>query len=64
VKEEGIVLQQAACLARCNGARCDVIPYEASSVEGFRAHVEAATSSGRRHIIVSYGRKQFLQTGV
>lgn len=59
-----MVLQQAACLARCNGARCQVVPFNASSLEGFRESVHSACKSGLRHIVASYSRKQFLQTGV
>lgn len=63
VKEEGVVLQQAACLARCNGARCKVVPFNASSLEEFRERVQDACASGLRHIVASYSRKQFLQSG-
>eukprot|EP00884_Botryococcus_braunii_P008284 jgi/Botrbrau1/17457/Bobra.0054s0046.2 len=63
VKEEGIVLQQAACLARCNGARCQVISFDDATLEQFREDVVDAVSSGLRHVVVSYSRKQFLQTG-
>ncbi|KAG2450417.1 hypothetical protein HYH02_004919 [Chlamydomonas schloesseri] len=65
VKEEGITLYQASCLARCNGARVELVPYGAAglSLERFRREVEAVCASGEEHIVVSYSRKAFLQTG-
>lgn len=54
---------QAACLARCNGSRVDVYLYGDVGVEQFREMVKEACSSGGQHIIVSYSRKEFLQTG-
>ncbi|PNH12509.1 Glutathione gamma-glutamylcysteinyltransferase 3 [Tetrabaena socialis] len=53
----------ASCLARCNGARVELRPYGATSLEQFRAEVEAICRSGEEHIVVSYSRKAFLQTG-
>ncbi|KAI3424114.1 hypothetical protein D9Q98_009475 [Chlorella vulgaris] len=63
VREEGITLTQAACLARCNGARVELYPHGAVGVDEFRAMVTHACSSAEEHIIVSYSRRQFLQTG-
>ena len=54
---------QAACLARCNGARVAVAEAGSFSLEDFRAAVAAAVRSERDHIIVAYSRKAFLQTG-
>ncbi|EIE19118.1 hypothetical protein COCSUDRAFT_19902, partial [Coccomyxa subellipsoidea C-169] len=59
VAEEGI----AACLARCNGARVEVRQSGSFSVEDFREDVQQASQSETEHLIVSYSRKQFLQTG-
>lgn len=53
---------QAACLARCNGAAVEVHA-EAPGVAAFRAHAAAAAASEDRHVVVSYSRKEFLQTG-
>ncbi|KAK9904893.1 hypothetical protein WJX75_005037 [Coccomyxa subellipsoidea] len=63
VAEEGIVLHQAACLARCNGAKVEVRQSGSFSVEEFREDVRQASRSEAEHLIVSYSRKQFLQTG-
>lgn len=54
---------QAACLARCNGSRVETYLYGDVGVEEFRQMVREACSSGTQHIIVSYSRKEFLQTG-
>lgn len=63
VREEGITLTQAACLARCNGARVELYPYGAVSLEEFRGMVAEVCSSAEEHIIVSYSRQEFRQTG-
>lgn len=54
---------QAACLARCNGARVELYPFGSVGLEQFRAMVAEACSTADEHIIVSYSRKEFLQTG-
>ena len=63
VREEGITLTQAACLARCNGARVEEHPYASVTLAKVRALVAEACASAVDHIIVSYTRKQFDQTG-
>ncbi|KAG2486905.1 hypothetical protein HYH03_014405 [Edaphochlamys debaryana] len=74
VKKDGITLYQArgregravgaSCLARCNGARVDLRPYDGGTpLERFREEIEEVCRSGEEHIIVSYSRKAFLQTG-
>lgn len=55
---------QAACLARCNGAMVDMVAAPAANLETLRRHVASVTAAADRHIVVSYSRKQFLQTGV
>ena len=54
---------QAACLARCNGARVDVFRQPDISLADFRQEVIRVTRSSLEHMIVSYSRKAFLQTG-
>jgi glutathione gamma-glutamylcysteinyltransferase len=39
VKREGITLPQAACLARCNGARAELHRYGSFTLEELRRHV-------------------------
>ena len=54
---------QAACLARCNGARVESYPYGSVSLEEFRGMVAGACASGESHVIVSYSRQGLGQTG-
>lgn len=63
VREEGITLEQAACLARCNGAAVEVYPFGSVSLDEFRDMVIEAASTADHHIVVSYTRRAFLQTG-
>ena len=63
VRAEGITLDQAACLARCNGADVVTFPFGAVSEDEFRGMVQQATASADHHLVVSYSRKAFLQTG-
>lgn len=63
VAMEGITLTQAACLAQCNGARVTLNRHGSFSLDQFRAQLKDVCSSGQEHIIVSYSRRPFLQTG-
>lgn len=63
VRQEGITLEQAACLARCNGAAVEVFPYGAVSIDVFREMVRSAAANPETHLVVSYTRKAFNQTG-
>lgn len=54
---------QAACLARCNGARVDMHRYGTFSLDFFREQIQSSCASGEEHLVVSYSRKAFLQTG-
>ncbi|KAG1678305.1 hypothetical protein FOA52_013926 [Chlamydomonas sp. UWO 241] len=70
VERDGISLEQAACLGRCNGARVNTRPAGSFTLEEFRAEVVACCSSDPskqtppdRHVIVNYSRRSFKQTG-
>ena len=63
VKKEGITLPQAACLARCNGAKVEMMRYGDFTEEEFRNLVIRVCQSGEEHIIASYSRKTLQQTG-
>jgi glutathione gamma-glutamylcysteinyltransferase len=63
VQKEGITLSGASCLARCNGATTQVFSFGSVTVEEFRRMVIEACSTANFHLIVSYSRKHFLQTG-
>lgn len=54
---------QAACLARCNGARVELHRGGTFSLEDFRGAVRDTSMSETEHLIASYSRKEFLQTG-
>lgn len=54
---------QAACLARCNGARVELHRGGTFSLEAFRSAVRDTSTSETEHLIASYSRKEFLQTG-
>ncbi len=54
---------QAACLARCNGARVELHRAGSFSLEEFREAVRETSTSETEHLIASYSRKEFLQTG-
>ena len=41
----------------------ELVRYDTLSEEKFRATVQEVCASDQQHIIVSYSRKQFLQTG-
>lgn len=56
-------LLQAACLARCNGARVELHRAGIFSLEEFRETVRKTSTSETEHLIASYSRKEFLQTG-
>jgi len=63
VAARGVTLDQAACIARCNGA---VVKQRRSgdfSLDEFRAAVADACATGERHLVVSYARAAFGQTG-
>jgi len=63
VIKEGITLDQASCIARCNGARTEMVRHSQISLLEFRSEVERCCSLPHEHLIVSYSRKAFLQTG-
>jgi glutathione gamma-glutamylcysteinyltransferase len=63
VAQEGVVLTQAACLAKCNGANVMLHRSGTFSLDDFRQAVIDTCTSGEEHLVVSYTRKAFSQTG-
>ncbi|PKA60595.1 Glutathione gamma-glutamylcysteinyltransferase 1 [Apostasia shenzhenica] len=63
VKEEGITFGKVACLAYCSGAKVTAFHANQSSLNDFRDHLIRCTSSEDCHLITSYHRKLFKQTG-
>ncbi|KAF5828256.1 Phytochelatin synthase-domain-containing protein [Dunaliella salina] len=63
VRKAGITLTHAACLSRCNGARVDLHRYGTFTLEDLRRQVLEVCSTGEDHLVVSYSRRTFGQTG-
>ena len=61
--QDGVTLSQAACLASCNGVNVVVAHHGEFEFEDFRQLVLDTTASDAAHLIVSYTRKLFQQTG-
>uniref|UniRef100_A0A803QC30 glutathione gamma-glutamylcysteinyltransferase n=2 Tax=Cannabis sativa TaxID=3483 RepID=A0A803QC30_CANSA len=63
IKSEGITFGKVACLAHCNGAKVDAFRTNGSSIEEFRKFVILCSASENCHLITSYHRGHFKQTG-
>nr|XP_043609971.1 glutathione gamma-glutamylcysteinyltransferase 1-like isoform X2 [Erigeron canadensis] len=63
VKAEGISFGKVVCLAHCAGAKVEAFRTNQSNINEFRKHVIACTSSEDCHLISSYNRGTFKQTG-
>ncbi|KAK6259933.1 hypothetical protein SCA6_014407 [Theobroma cacao] len=63
IKDQGITFGKVACLAVCNGADVETFRTNQSSLDDFRQRVISCTSSEDCHLIVSYHRGVFKQTG-
>ncbi|KAL0538333.1 hypothetical protein IC582_027348 [Cucumis melo] len=63
IKTDGITFGKVACLARCNGAKVLAFRTNESTVDDFRKHVISCSSSEDYHVITSYHRGVFKQTG-
>ncbi|KAI3772965.1 hypothetical protein L6452_04161 [Arctium lappa] len=63
VKAKGISFGKVVCLAHCAGAKVEAFRTNQSSIDEFREHVIACSTSDDRHVISSYNRATFKQTG-
>eukprot|EP01018_Ginkgo_biloba_P009702 Gb_13896 [translate_table: standard] len=63
VKVEGITFGKVACLANCAGAKVRAFRSNQSSIDEFRAYVAKCATSEDSHVIASYHRAPFKQTG-
>ncbi|KAG9445802.1 hypothetical protein H6P81_011930 [Aristolochia fimbriata] len=63
VKSEGITIGKVACLAKCAGAKVETFRTNQSTIDDFRKHIVACSSSEDCHLITSYHRAPFKQTG-
>ncbi|WOL05194.1 glutathione gamma-glutamylcysteinyltransferase 1 [Canna indica] len=63
VKAEGITFGKVVCLAQCAGAKVEAFRTNQSNIDDFRHRLIKCTSLGDCHLIASYHRKPFKQTG-
>ncbi|KAI3782952.1 hypothetical protein L2E82_13013 [Cichorium intybus] len=63
VKAKGISFGKVVCLAHCAGAKVEAFRTNQSNIDEFRKHVIACSTSDDCHLISSYNRATFKQTG-
>ncbi|GKV53763.1 hypothetical protein SLEP1_g60278 [Rubroshorea leprosula] len=63
IKADGVTFKKVACLVVCNGGKVDAFRTDECIVDDFRKHVISCTSSEDCHVVVSYHRGVFKQTG-
>ncbi|KAK6143294.1 hypothetical protein DH2020_023642 [Rehmannia glutinosa] len=63
VKVKGISFGKVICLAHCAGANVKAFRTDQSSIDEFRKYVMACSTSDDCHLISSYNRRAFKQTG-
>ncbi|XP_077250759.1 glutathione gamma-glutamylcysteinyltransferase 1-like isoform X2 [Tasmannia lanceolata] len=63
VKSKGITFGKVACLAHCAGANVEAFRTNQTTIDDFRQHVITCSSSEDHHLITSYHRGLFKQTG-
>lgn len=63
VKAKGISFGKVVCLAHCAGAKVEAFRTNQTSIDEFRKHVIACSTSDDCHVISSYNRATFKQTG-
>lgn len=64
VRREGLTVAQMVCLARCNGARVEVVHADEGELAGLREQVvTAATRADEPYLVAAYSRRTLGQTG-
>ncbi|KAL0413552.1 UNVERIFIED_CONTAM: Glutathione gamma-glutamylcysteinyltransferase 1 [Sesamum radiatum] len=63
VRDKGISFGKVVCLARCAGANVEAFRTDQSSIDEFRKYVMVCSTSDDYHVISSYSRRVFNQTG-
>ncbi|KAJ7972621.1 Phytochelatin Synthase, Glutathione gamma-glutamylcysteinyltransferase [Quillaja saponaria] len=63
VKASGISFGKLVCLAHCAGAKVDAFRTNQSNIHDFRKYVMKCSTSDNFHVISSYNRAAFKQTG-
>ncbi|GJS54398.1 glutathione gamma-glutamylcysteinyltransferase 1-like protein [Tanacetum coccineum] len=61
VKAKGISFGKVVCLAHCAGAKVEAFRTNQTSIDEFRKHVIACSTSDNCHVISSYNRATFKQ---
>lgn len=64
VKAKGISFGKVVCLAHCAGAKVEAFRSNLSTIDDFRKHVMACTTSDDCHLISSYHRGLFKQVNI
>jgi len=67
VQKKGIAMSELACLAKCNGALCELVYASEISFDKFKSDVHLACSESNKQarpvMVVSYSRREVNQTG-
>ncbi|KAL8542147.1 hypothetical protein ACS0TY_003126 [Phlomoides rotata] len=63
VRAKGISFGKVICLAQCAGANVEAFRTNQSSIDEFQKYVMACSTSDDCHVITSYDRRAFKQTG-
>lgn len=63
VKTKGISFGKVVCLAHCAGAKVEAFRSNQTTIDEFRKHVMRCSISDNCHVISSYHRSAFKQTG-
>ncbi|KAL9676458.1 hypothetical protein QQ045_004672 [Rhodiola kirilowii] len=63
VKATGISFSKLVCLAQCAGAKVEAFRTDQSNIDEFRKYVMKCSTSDDGHVISSYHRETFKQTG-
>ncbi|KAH9729238.1 glutathione gamma-glutamylcysteinyltransferase 1 [Citrus sinensis] len=63
VKEKGISFGKLVCLAHCAGAKVEAFRTNQSTIDDFRKYITQCSASEDCHVISSYYRGAFKQTG-
>ncbi|KAF5741836.1 hypothetical protein HS088_TW10G00842 [Tripterygium wilfordii] len=63
IKAKGISFGKLVCLAHCAGAKVESFRTSQSTIDDFRKHVMRCSASDDCHVISSYNRATFRQTG-
>ncbi|KAL0375552.1 UNVERIFIED_CONTAM: Glutathione gamma-glutamylcysteinyltransferase 1 [Sesamum calycinum] len=63
IRDKGISFGKVVCLARCAGANVEAFRTDQCSIDEFRKYIMVCSTSDDCHVISSYSRRVFKQTG-